>query len=544
MSPSSAAPPTARTWNGWGDPARRPGLTPAACEFLARRFSGQLTATAPPVALGDIQLQPSALSAPLRERLATIAAVRDDPESRIAHARGKSYRDLVRIRSGDASGAPDAVVLPRGPAEVEQLLRLCAEAAIAVVPFGGGTSVVGGVEPLRGRFDALIALDLSGLDRLIDLDIISHTATLQPGMRGPRAEELLSARGFTLGHFPQSYELATIGGYAATRSAGQASTGYGRSDELVVALTIATPEGTLRLGRAPRSAAGPDLRQLFLGSEGAFGIITDVTMSVRPLPPFKRYEAWFFPSFAAGLGALRALEQRRLAPEVSRLSDEDETAANLALSGHGGGVGGLYLKVRRVKAMAIFGWEGEPELSAVRRKLGHKIIREAGGVGVGTSAGDAWEAGRFSAPYLRDDLLDAGVLVETLETAASWGRLPAVREGVRRAVTGVLGGPAGRTPVLVGCHVSHLYPAGASLYFTVLAPATATDPLGQWEAAKRAATDAIMAAGATVTHHHAVGVDHAPWLAAEVGELGVDVLRAVKSRLDPAGILNPGKLLS
>ena len=534
----------AASWNGWGDPARRPGLSASVVGFLAKKFGGRLTPTPPPVALAEVSLSPSALSQELRSRLEAIAPVTDDREARIAHARGKSYRDLIRIRTGDASGAPDAVVLPTSPGQVEALLELCAQEGIAVVPFGGGTSVVGGVEPLRGRFEAVIALDLSGLDRLIHLDPISHTATLQPGLKGPQAEALLAERGYTLGHFPQSYELATIGGYAATRSAGQASTGYGRSDELVVALTVATPAGVLQLGRAPRSAAGPDLRQLILGSEGAFGVITDVTMSIRPIPETKRYEAWFFPTFAAGLEALRHLEQERLAPEVSRLSDEDETEANLALSGHGGGVAGLYLKARRARAMAIFGWEGSPELVAARRRLGLKIIRKAGGVAAGTRAGSAWEAGRFGAPYLRDDLLDAGVLVETLETAASWRLLPRVREGVRQAVTQELAGASGDGPVLVGCHVSHLYPAGASLYFTVLAPAAAKDPIGQWDAAKRAATAAIVAAGATVTHHHAVGIDHAPWLSAEIGDLGVEVLRAVKDRLDPAGVLNPGKLLT
>ena len=310
-----------------------------------------------------------------------------------------------------------------------------------------------------------------------------------------------------------------------------------------MALTVATPSGTLQLGRAPKSAAGPDLRQLFIGSEGAFGVITDVTMSVRPTPPYKRYEGWFFPNFQTGLDALRELEQERLAPEVSRLSDEDETGANLALSGHGGGVAGLYLKARRAHAMAIFGWEGTEELAAVRRRLARRILRKAGGVSVGTSAGDAWESGRFAAPYLRDDLLDAGVLVETLETAASWTTLPRVRDAVRAALTTALAGPAGQRPVLVGCHVSHLYPAGASLYFTVLSASDPRDPIGQWDAAKRAAMDAIVANGATVTHHHAVGADHAPWLASEIGELGIDVLRAVKTRLDPAGILNPGKLL-
>ena len=538
----------AAPWNGWGDPAKRPGITAPVRTFLDERFGGYLTRPAPPVALAEIQLAPSALPAELRSRLAALAVVTDDPEARVAHARGKSYRDLIRIRSGDASGAPDAIVLPPSADQIPEILELCSEAEVAVVPFGGGTSVVGGVEPLRGRFTALIALDLRRLDRLVNLDVISHTATLQPGLRGPQAEALLAARGYTLGHFPQSYELATIGGYAATRSAGQASSGYGRSDEMVVGLTVATPAGTLRLGRAPRSAAGPDLRQLFLGSEGAFGIITDVTLSVRPIPAHKRYEAWFFPTFAAGLKAVRVLEQQRLAPDVTRLSDEDETEANLAMSGHGGGAAGLYLKARRARAMAIFGWEGEKELVSARRKLGLKIIRDAGGIAAGTSAGNAWERGRFSAPYLRDDLLDAGVLIETLETAASWQQLPNVRMAVREALTSALSKDSSRTdgvrPVLVGCHVSHVYPSGASLYFTVLTSADVRDPVGQWDAAKRAATDAIVAEGATVTHHHAVGSDHAAWLAAEVGDLGVDLLRAVKARLDPAGILNPGKLLS
>jgi alkyldihydroxyacetonephosphate synthase len=537
----------AASWNGWGDPAKRPGITAPVRAFLDGTFGGYLTRPPAPVALQDIELAPPALPEGLRSRLEALAIVNDDPEARVAHARGKSYRDLIRIRSGDASGAPDAVVLPPSADQIPEILALCSKAGVAVVPFGGGTSVVGGVEPLRGRFTALIALDLRRLDRLVNLDVISHTATLQPGLRGPQAESLLNARGYTLGHFPQSYELATIGGYAATRSAGQASSGYGRSDEMVVGLTVATPAGTLRLGRAPRSAAGPDLRQLFLGSEGAFGVITDVTLSVRPVPAHKRYEAWFFPTFAAGLTAVRELEQQRLAPEVTRLSDEDETEANLALSGHGGGIGGLYLKVRRARAMAIFGWEGEKELVSARRKLGLKIVRDAGGVAAGTGAGNSWEHGRFGAPYLRDDLLDTGLLVETLETAGSWQQLPALRSAIRAALTGALSPDPSRTdgsrPVLVGCHVSHLYPSGASLYFTVLTPADVRDPVGQWDAAKRAATDAIVAEGATVTHHHAVGSDHAPWLPDEIGDLGVDVLRAIKAKLDPAGILNPGKLL-
>ncbi len=524
-------------WSSWGSADRRPGITAPMRRFLDETFAGRLTPPAPPVAADAVTLPPSALPAAVLDELGRHAEVDTSSAGRTAHALGRSYRDLLRLRAGDLLAAPDAVVAPLGPDQVQAVLDVCARERIAVVPFGGGTSVVGGVEPLRGEFSAVLALDLRRLDRMIELDPISHTARLQPGLRGPQAEELLNARGYTLGHFPQSYEFATIGGYAATRSAGQASTGYGRSDDMVMALTAATPSGPLRLGRAPRSAAGPDLRQLLLGSEGAFGVITEVTMCVCPLPAVRRYEGWFFKSLQAGLEVVRTLEQERLAPDVSRLSDEDETRVNLAISGHGGGAAGAYLTLRGARAMGIFGWEGSADSVAVRRKLAARILRKGGGIPVGTSAGETWAAGRFAAPYLRDDLMDAGVLVETLETATTWQQLPRLYAAVRAALAGSL------DDAVVGCHVSHLYPAGASLYFTVLAPASATDPMGQWDAAKRAASDAMIAAGGTITHHHAVGRDHAPWLADEIGELGVDVLRAVKRQLDPGGILNPGKLL-
>ena len=310
-----------------------------------------------------------------------------------------------------------------------------------------------------------------------------HAAAGSARARRPR--RCSTARGYTLGHFPQSYELATIGGYAATRSAGQASTGYGRSDELVVGLTVATPAGTLRLGRAPRSAAGPDLRQLMLGSEGAFGVITDVTMAVRPIPPHKRYEAWFFPSFSAGLEALRRLEQHKLAPEVSRLSDEDETMGNLALSGHGGGLSGAYLKARRVKAMAIFGWEGEQDL--VERAPQARVEARAGGRRRRASARGRARPGSQAGSPRRTCAM-------TCSMPACWSRRSRRRRPGRsfRWSARPCGRPspplwAPHPGVLVGCHVSHLYPAGASLYFTVLAPAAVRDPLGQWDAAKRAA---------------------------------------------------------
>jgi alkyldihydroxyacetonephosphate synthase len=533
------------TWHAWGvPPDGHRGLPPHAQRYLHREIGLPVRGPARhPTALADMRLEPGRLDVEVRSRLAAVAEVDDDRTSRVAHAGGKSYRDLVRRRAGDAADAPDAVVRPADAAGVAEVLRICSEAEVAVVPFGGGTSVVGGVEPLRGRFSAVVALDLGRLDQLLDLDATSQLAVLQPGMRGPDAEAALNALGFTLGHFPQSYEQASIGGYVATRSAGQASTGYGRSDEMVVALRAATPRGELALGRVAHSAAGPDLRQLVVGSEGAFGVLTELTMQVRPLPATRRYEGWFFRSFAEGAEAFRRLRQADAAPDVCRLSDVDETRSQLALSGSDRGLGPRYLRLRGGQCLAVLGWEGDAEAVAVRRRRAAKLVKKAGGFSVGRRVGAAWEAGRFAGPYLRDDLLDAGVLVETLETATTWAKLSAVHSAVRTALSDSLG-RRGATP-LVLCHVSHVYRTGASLYFTVLARQEEGDEaaLAQWDEAKRAATDALMAAGATLTHHHAVGADHRPWLEQEVGELGVDVLRAVKACLDPGGILNPGKLV-
>lgn len=514
---------------GWGDPGRRHGLPPHAAGWL-RREIGATTASAP-VELGA---PPSRLTDRVRTALTAVVGaeqVHGDDPTRLAHAAGRSYLDLLALRAGTVE-APDAVVTPGTPAEVAQLLRVCSEQRIAVVPFGGGTSVVGGVTPLRGDFETVVAVDLRRLDRLLSLDDEALTATFEPGTRGPAAEALLNARGLTLGHFPQSYEYASLGGYAATRSSGQASTGYGRFDELVVAMVVQTPAGELRLGRGAASAAGPDLRALLLGSEGCFGIITELTLRVRRLADEQRYEAFCFRSWAEGVAAMRELEQQRLAPDVARLSDVDETRVQLALSG-ASRLQRAFLRGRRASCMAILGWDGGVK---ERRRSATAVVRRHGGFSVGTAAGEKWKAGRYDGPYLRDDLLDAGVLVETLETSARWSSLVDTHSVVRTALRAALPG------AVVMCHVSHLYPHGASLYFTVLGQQGA-DPVAQWQRAKTAATDAIVGSGATITHHHAVGTDHRAWLTDEIGPLGVDVLRAVKAALDPAGVLNPGKLI-
>lgn len=528
-------------WTRWGQ--LKPDLSSRSRALLRREVGATTHSPAAPITAA--RLAPSLLSPDAIARLERIVGtghVRTDDEVRARHAGGQSYQEIVRRRAGDAAAAPDAVVWPSQPEQVEDLLRVCTELGVAVVPWGGGTSVVGGLANNRGTHSAVIALDLTRLDQLLAVDEVSLTATFQPGIRTPDAEAALATHGLTLGHVPQSFERASLGGYVVTRSAGQASTGYGRIDDLVTGLRMATPIGELALPVIPGSAAGPDLRRLVLGSEGTLGVVTEVTLRVRPQPAERHYEGWMVPSWEAGREAFRRIAQHGPRPDIARLSDEDETRVSMAMSGTGRlsrSALSAYLRARRAAGgcLVITGYEGDRADVRHRRHGVRALLRKAGAVPLGTRAGAAWEHGRFSGPYLRDTLLDEGVLAETLETAATWRALPGLYDGVRRALHESLG----RT--LVGCHISHIYPTGASLYFTVLAAAETGREVEQWEAAKRAANDAIVAAGGTITHHHAVGTAHRNHLEPEVGPVGLAMLRAVKERVDPAGILNPGKLL-
>jgi alkyldihydroxyacetonephosphate synthase len=527
-------------WWGWGDPERRVELAPTAISAVREELGVGPDDGSEPVAIDEVSL-PEARPLPDAVRAAA-GEVLDGSDDRIRHAAGRSYPDLIRLRTGQLENAPDAVVRPADADGVAALLDACATAGVAVVPFGGGTSVVGGVEALADGHSAVVSLELSRL-RSVELDSISLTARLGPGLTGPEAEAALGALGATLGHFPQSFEEATIGGFAATRSAGQASSGYGRFDEMVTALELAAPAGRLRTLQIPHTAAGPSLRELVLGSEGTLGAITDVTCRVRPSPATRVYEGWIAEDFQAGREILRDLAQRQEAPDVLRLSDEEETRVSLELAGTEGfrkRALDAYLSLRRRRGgcLLICGWEGERETVGRRRGLAQTRLRLGGAVPLGRSAGDSWYRNRYGGPYLRDELMNLGVLVETLETAHTWSRLDELYRAVSDALRGVLGESS-----IVMCHVSHAYADGASLYFTFLTRARTGEELDQWRAAKSAACEAIVATEGTITHHHAVGRDHAPYMRAEVGELGLEAIRAVKERLDPGGIMNPGKLL-
>jgi alkyldihydroxyacetonephosphate synthase len=525
-------------WDAWGDPERITELSAsqlAMVNDLLKVSADDVDA----VPLGEVRLRPSQLSDAERDALVAIVDaghVSTADADRLPRAGGKSTLDLLRRKSRGEQDAPDAVVLPGTEDEIAAILALCAERGIAVVPFGGGTSVVGGLDPIRGAFDAVISLDLRRFDALESLDETNQEAVLGAGLAGPDAERLLAERGFELGHYPQSFRYATIGGFAATRSSGQDSAGFGRFDDMVRGLRVVTPIGVFEVGGpAPKTAAGPDLRQLFLGSEGVFGVITAVRLRVHPVPETKAHEAWTFPDFAAGAAALRAVAQLDTGPTVLRLSDEVETALNLATVDEAGAAapapGGCF-------AVTVF--EGTPSLVESRHEATREVLRAHGGASLGAEPARHWEERRYDGPYLRDPLLANGALVETLETATSWSNLATLKQAVTETIQAKFAELD--SPALVLCHISHVYDTGASLYFTIVG-AQRGDALAEWTSIKAAVNDTLTSHGGAITHHHAVGADHRAWMTDEVGPVGVEILRAVKATLDPAGILNPGKLV-
>lgn len=546
-------------WNGWGWAAHKDDLADHEdlWAWLAAELGMPALLATPGRAFEELSLPPCALSLEDRHGLNGIVGVehvRDDAYERAFHALGRSYYDLLRLRAGDLSLAPDAVIYPRGTEEVLATLAFAAARDIAVIPFGGGTSVVGGVSGSRGGFKKAITVDLSAMDRVIDVDTVSGTATAEAGIAGPALEKALEAKGFTLGHTPQSFEFSTLGGWIGHRGAGQGSNRYGRAEDWLVGAKLATPRGLLATGDVPASAAGPQLKDLVLGSEGIFGIVTEATIRVHSRPEVRDYRGYLFHDFESGMAAIRAAMQEDVSATMLRLSDARETrfyrthgriGKKRTISNR---LSDLYLEMRRFddKACALIaGFEGSGKAASGARRQFDAIARRFGALALGRRMGERWQHGRFQAPYLRDPMMDRGVGVDTLETAASWSKLGALYAATHAALkTAILQTvPREGAKGIVMCHVSHSYPDGASLYFTYIFPRALGSDIAQWKAIKKAATDAIVANGGTVSHHHGVGEDHAPWIAQEKGMLGIEALRAVKAALDPSGILNPGKLL-
>ena len=516
----------------------------------------------PPVSLKDISLRPPRLDGPVLSSLRRLLGeetVHTDQQARVEHAYGKSYRDLVRVRAGYIPNPPDAVVYPADQGQVVSLLAWAADRDVAIIPFGGGSTVLGGVEPEPGD-TPVITLDLARLDRVLSVDPISRTACIQAGATGPEVETQLNAQGFTLGHFPQSFEFSTLGGWIATRSAGQNSVGYGKIEHMTQAVRVVTPVGIIETKDTPATAAGPSLLELLIGSEGTYGVITVATMRIHPLPAMQDYRGILFHNLEDSITAYRDLLQSPgLHPSIIRLSDAPEAAAFTVMSHKHHGLRRLaddlieqYLKMRKYdlttgSTLMLLGFDGEAEWTARQWDQALEICSDHRGLLVGQSVGRSWVRDRYAQPYLRDTLLGHGAMVDTLETATTWSNLVHLYEAMVSAMKGAIAATGGG-PGYVMTHVSHAYAYGASLYSTFLGRQVPDpDPLArqaQWQFVKQATTEAILTAGGTLTHHHGIGRDHAPWLEEEVGLLGMKALRALKPVFDPTGIMNPGILLS
>ncbi len=541
-------------WYGWGysDTTYSLDHRPTAWPYLREKLGLTDDQHAPVVSLDSIQLRPSRLDETTLTQLRQIVgaeAVATDDRVRIAHSLGKSYRDLIHLRAGRIPNPTDAVIFPGYEDEIMQVLALATAQRLAVIPFGGGTSVVGGVEPRSER--PTLTLSLARLNKVIAVEAMSQTVTAEAGIVGPDLERALNERGFMLGHYPQSFEFSTVGGWVATRGAGQASTQYGKIEDMVVGLRIATPSGVIETRNVPASSIGPSLLQLLVGSEGTYGVITRATLRLTPLPKFHQERGLLFHDFHAGVEAVRAIMQSGLTPAIARLSDEDETRMSFRLRESRRGWArvreqiGLALLARAGRsfergAVLILRFEGNDECALHECSHALSICKAQGAFDLGAGPARNWHRDRFHTPYLRDVLLDHGIVVDTLETAAEWDNVETLHRKLNAAVVEAIAATGSKALVLT--HLSHVYRDGASLYVTFLAKSAPHGELEQWQRIKDAATDCIMRHGGALSHHHGVGYEHARWIEQADSEAGVNALRAVKRALDPQSVMNPAKL--
>ncbi len=551
--------PFRHKWWGWG----REGVSydmssrPAFAAFIARKGLSIERKVTPPISRDQVRLPERREHQTLERALAELLGERCrlDDDDRLTHAYGRSYRDLVRLRSGIVAHAPDLVAYPSCHDEVERIVALCAEHGAALIPFGGGTNVVGSVEAQGGNGRTVVTLDLRAMNRLLALDEEAMTAELEPGMFGPEIEAALNARGFSLGHHPDSFRYSTLGGWIATRSAGTHSNLYGKIEDMVVALTVVTPTGTLVTKRLPAASTGPDLNRMMVGSEGVLGVITSATVRVHRLPEHSEYRMVLFRSYREGFRALRACVERGSMPSMARLSDESETEMMFAARPPARGArraletaGKRWLRMRGYgrPAALVVAFEGPREQALHQRREVRRIVRRHGGLDLGRGPGEAWKESRYDVPYLRDFMMDFGVMADSFDTAAVWSELWPLYERVTRVFDRTIEDVTGR-PGYVGSHISHLYPTGACLYYTFAAsPLVEPEPrvlLEQYGAIKDSVTEAILSCGGALSHHHAVGREHQAWVEDELSSPGLRALRAVKRELDPERVLNPGSLL-
>ncbi|ERO60404.1 FAD-binding oxidoreductase [Pseudomonas piscis] len=528
-----------RRWNGWGDASTVVELPAEGAGFLAERLG-------PGFRLPEASLEQALARVPA-SRLPAHPLYSIEPQERLLHARGQSLADWLALREGELGVYPDAVAFPESAGQIRQLLAMAEERDLCLIPYGGGTSVAGHINPAWSERPVL-TVSLARMSRLLDLDEDSLLATFGPGASGPQVESQLRARGYTLGHFPQSWELSTLGGWVASRSSGQQSLRYGRIEQLFAGGTLETFAGPMPIATFPASAAGPDLREVVLGSEGRFGIISEVKVRVSRLPDDERFYGVFLPDWTQALQAVRVLAQARVPLSMLRLSNAVETETQLALAGHPTQIAWLekYLALRGAgqgKCLLTFGVTGNRRQNALSLRQARQHLKAFGGVFTGTLLGKKWAQNRFRFPYLRESLWNAGYLVDTLETATDWSNVDTLLQRIEDSLRDGLAAEGEQVHVFT--HLSHVYGEGSSIYTTYVFrpdqqyPAT----LARWQALKHGASQTIVEHRGTISHQHGVGKDHAPYLPLEKGALAMDTLQALGRHFDPAGRLNPGTLL-
>jgi len=530
-----------KRWNGWGDDENALDYT---LSVVGRNFLESLIGKSTP--LQDASLEQVMASVP-ESRLPPNILYSLSAEDRLRHARGQSLPDWLALRSGKFGVFPDAVAFPESSDEVQSLLQHAAAHQIDVIPYGGGTSVVGHINPeIIGR--PVLTIDMTRMDKLINLDKQSQIATFGAGTVGPQVESQLAVEGYTLGHYPQSWELSTIGGWVASRSSGQQSMRYGRIEQMFAGGRIETLQGQLDIPTFPASSAGPDLREFFLGTEGRMGIITEVKVRVTPLPEQESFHVLFFPNWEAGLAAVREIVQNKMQLSMMRLSNRIETITQLKLAGGERVIALLekFLGLRGAgedKVMFTFGVTGSIGQCKSALSLTRKISKCHGGVGAGPVLGRKWEHSRFRTPYLRHGLWESGYAVDTMETAIDWVRVPEAVDGIQADITNELQDEG--EAVHAFTHLSHLYSQGSSIYTTYVFRCgnSYEETYKRWQKLKAAGADAIIRFGGTISHQHGVGKDHAKYLPIEKGELGIAAIQGLIERFDPHQQMNPGKLL-
>ncbi|MBI2383867.1 MAG: FAD-binding oxidoreductase [Gammaproteobacteria bacterium] len=529
-----------RRWNGWGDDAHDYVLRANARALLLERLG---PGTPPRDASLDEALQRVPAS-----RLQDGSRFNTGAEARLRHTRGQSFPDWLATRFGRLGPFPDGVAFPESHDDAVEVLANAKRAGATVIPYGGGTSVVGHLNVPRDDRPA-VSVSLERMDKLLDLDETCWLARFGGGTPGPALEKQLRERGYVLGHFPQSWEYSTVGGWVVTRSSGQQSLRYGRIEQMFDSGRLATPRGEMTVGGVPASAAGPDLREFVMGSEGRLGLLTEAVVRVRPLPQHESFHAVFFPDWAHGFAAVRALAQSGLPLSMLRLSNANETETHLTLAGEGAALRWLrrYLGWRGAGAgrcMSMLGVTGGARETRYALDGAREIVKRHRGVWIGTAIGNRWAHNRFHGVYVRNTAWEAGYAIDTVETAINWNKATGLMQAVEKAAADATAKFGERVHAFT--HLSHVYRQGCSVYssFIFRAAPSLEENMERWAAMKKAVSETIVVHGGTISHQHGVGVDHAPYLPAEKGPLGMDLIKAVAAELDPKSMMNPGKLFA